>query len=133
MDDIIKETSVKMLELLKKALQKGNLSEAAFIGTRLTEISVTLDSKVGVFTGETVESSLLQLHGEMIRYDVGKEEHAKEMDGLVLLVDTLIGSIRSGVEENIYSALLELRFYATKKQYGMPGEYRRRRPPTRLR
>jgi len=120
---MVKGASVRILESLKETLQNGNLAEAAFLGTRLTEISVVLDSKVGVLIGETVESSLLQLHQEITRYDLDPDKHAKEMHDLALLVDALIDSVKSGVEENVYSALIELRFHATKRQHGMPGEY----------
>jgi len=127
-DNITKKASERILESLKKALQKDNLYEAALLGTRLTEISSTLDSKIGVFVGETIESSLLQLHEEMIRYEIDDDKRAKEMHGLTLLVEALADSIGSGIDENIYSALLELRCYASKKQHSIAGEYRRRRP-----
>ncbi len=131
MDSTIRETSIKILESLKKTLEKGNLSNAHNFGTILTEISVMLDSKVGVFIGEIVESSFLQLFREASTYEINSEEHTKEIQALNSCVNDLISAIRSGEDNNIYSALLELRFYATKSQYDMPSKYKRR--PTRFR
>ena len=128
MDDIIKRTSINLLESLQAALEKGNLDDASTFATTLTEISVTLDSKMGVFIGETIESSFIQLAGEVHSYEISNEEHSKEVQELNLRVNDLLDAIKSGEDSNIYSALLELRFHATKKQYSWSGKYKRRRP-----
>ena len=127
MDDVIKEMLIKILDSLKTSLEKGNLYHSSKFGTMLTEISVTRDSKAGVLVGETVESSFLQLYDEMTQFDIGRGELSKEIQDLIPLIDSLTDAIRAGGDDRIYSALLELRFHATKKQYSMPKEYKHHR------
>ena len=128
MEGIIRETSIKMLKLLNESLERDNLSRSFEFGTRITDVSVTLDSKIGVMIGETVESSLMQMYDETVRFEIGPEEYAKEIRDLVALVDSLADAINTDEEGRVYSALLEIRFHVTKRQYSMLCEYKRRRP-----
>ena len=128
MDSIIKEASVKLLTSLKNTLEKGNLYNSSEPGARLTGISATLDSKMGVLIGEIIESSFLQLYDETTRFEIDGEGYAREARDLIPFVDALVDAIKTDDDNRIYSALLEFRFHVTKRQYGMSNDYKHRRP-----
>ena len=118
--------SAAMLKSLIKTLENNNLLDAGRIGTRITDIAVALKSNLGVFVGETVESSFLQLFESMAVYQISEDEYAKEIQSLIPLVGALTDSMESGETSAVYSALLDLRFHATMTQYDLPHKYKRR-------
>ena len=123
MDESTKITTSNLLQTAKKYLENNNYDDAIQFLTSLVNSALSNNSKMGVFIGEILQSSFIQLSMTINEYKINADELSTELSDLVDLIDKLISSIKSDDDKKIDELLKEIRFWATQKQYDIPTKY----------
>ena len=124
MDKYLKDVSCKAIDNIKSAIRHGNNSDAARFSADIIVISVTKDAKLGILTGEILESVIIQ-YGHLIRrYALNDKQIKNEENALLKLLTEVSSAISGGVKTEIQDSLSEIRAHVTREQLeGFPIKY----------
>ena len=124
MDEFIKQVAQKTIDGIEASLQNSNYEHSGTIPANLIDLSLMVESKIGVFIGEVLESALTQFLMAFKKYEIPDNERPHHIGNILMLINDLRKDIGSEDDQVIYGALSSLRFYVTQQQKSFPLQYK---------
>lgn len=110
------------LRSVQTTAKKGHYYGAGLLATDFIKLSSQLDYKEGVFIGEVLEGTYLQLYGELDSYEIPKDTKKALQDKLASHMDDLVTAYES--RGNLINILEDIRYEATIFQFTMRTQYK---------